>query len=147
MSYYNEVTKPNSERIFNCTTAALAVNPSDHEGKIILLGAATITATLPTATGSGAKYTFFTSFTASAQKIQVTTTDTFGGGVSMSTDIGGVTMLCAATSDTLTMNGTDQGGVIGSHVTFRDVAAGKWMVSGFLATTSTEADPWTAAVS
>lgn len=147
MTKYNEMLKIGPHRIVDCTTATLAVNAGDHDEKVILLGAAAITATLPPATGSGAVYTFFTTVQATAQVIQVTATDTFGGGVAISEDIAGVTMLCAVTSDTLTMNGTTKGGLVGSHATFTDVASGKWMVEGFLAANGNEATPWSADVS
>ena len=125
--------------------ATLAVTQEEHAGTTIVLGAAAVTATLPLCIGGGDTYTFFSNFTATAQIITANgAADSFGGGVSISTNITGVTMLCAATTDTCTMNGTTTGGVIGSWVRFTDVAVGKWMVEGFLASTGTEATPWSA---
>lgn len=133
----------------NHTTATLALDEDTHAGTTVLLNKADgITVTLPTSVGKGAKYSFFvgTTFTSNGV-IQVTTTDIIQGGVSVSTDAGGVTILTASTSDTLTMNGSTTGGLKGSFVDFEDVSAGIWKVSGFLVSTGAEATPFSAAVS
>lgn len=133
----------------NHTTATLALDEDTHAGTTVLLNKADgITVTLPTSVGKGANYKFFvgTTFTSNGV-IQVTTTDIMQGGVSVSTDAGGVTILTAATSDTLTMNGSTTGGLKGSFVEFEDVSAGIWKVSGFLVSTGAEATPFSAAVS
>ena len=56
------------------------------------------------------------------------------------------TELAVAGDDTLTMNGTTTGGLIGSWVQFTDVTAALWMVNGFLASSGTEATVFSAAV-
>lgn len=133
----------------NHTTATLALDEDTHAGTTVLLNKADgITVTLPASVGKGAIYKFFvgTTFTSNGV-IQVTTTDIMQGGVAVSTDAAGVTILTAATSDTLTMNGSTTGGLKGSFVEFEDVSAGIWKVSGFLVSTGAEATPFSAAVS
>lgn len=134
----------------NVTASTLTVDRDTHAGTIVTVNrAAGCTVTLPASAGKGDEYTFYVGTTISSNsfKIQVANgTDTFAGGVAISTDIAGVTMLCGGTDDTITMSGSTTGGVAGSWVTVKDVAAGKWMVSGFLCSTGTEATPFSAAV-
>ena len=131
------------------SVTGLAVSGGSPASKVYDIAlAATHTSTLPPALGTGDLYIFFTSITATGDHIiQVTTTDIIQGGVSISTDIAGVTMLTASTTDTITMSGSTTGGVKGSWVSLRDVATGIWMLDGFLASTGTEATPFSAAVS
>jgi hypothetical protein len=132
-------------------TAATTLNADSHAGNVVVLNSTTgRIITLPAATGKGDEYTLFISATVSSGShvlvVSAGTTDSFGGGVCLSTDIGGTNMLAAADSDTITMNGSTTGGVVGSWLFVKDVAAGKWMLDGFLACTGTEATPFSAAV-
>ncbi len=132
-------------------TASATVNRDTHEGNVTRLSAAAgLTVTLPASAGKGDEYEFFvlTTVTSNNYIIAVANaTDIMQGGVALSTDIGGTNMLASSTSDTITMNGSTKGGLIGSWVRLKDVAAGFWMVEGFMVTTGTEADPFSAAVS
>lgn len=132
-------------------TASTTVSKDTHAGTVVNLSAAAgLTVTLPASTGKGDEYAFFvlTTVTSNDYIIAVANaTDVMQGGVALSTDIGGTNMLTASTSDTITMNGSTKGGLIGSHVRLKDVSAGFWQVSGFLVCTGTEADPFSAAVS
>jgi len=133
----------------NVTAATLTLDPDVHAGAVVTINlAATQTTTLPASVGDGSVYTIQIGTTKTGdQIIQVANaTDVINGGVSMSTDIGGTNMLAAATSDTITMNGSTTGGVAGSWVRLTDVKAGFWMLEGFLCTTGTEATPFSAAV-
>lgn len=131
-------------------TAATTLTRGRHGNLVVVLDSATgRTITMPASTGSGDVYTIYVKTTVSSGShvIQVAnSTDVMNGGVAISTDIAGVTMLAAATSDTITMNGSTTGGLAGSQVTLTDVVAGFWMVSGFLVSTGAEATPWSAAV-
>lgn len=134
--------------VVDVSSAAVTIDAS-HAGKIITLNrAAGITATLPAAEGTGNVYTFFvgTTLTGSGIIQAASAADSFGGGVGVATDAAGVTAPTAATSDTLTMNGSTTGGIVGSMVKFTDVAAGKFMVEGQLVSTGSEATPFSAAV-
>ena len=134
----------------NVTASTLTVDRDNHAGAVVTVNrAAGCVVTLPASIGKGDEYTFFVGTTISSNsfKVQVANaSDTLAGGVSISTDIGGVTMLAGGTDDTITMSGSTTGGVAGSFVKLVDVALNKWMVSGFLASTGTEATPFSAAV-
>ena len=132
------------------TAATLTLDPDVHHGNVVNINlAATQTTTLPASAGNGQCYTIFIQTTKTGnQIIQVANaTDVIYGGVAISTDIAGVTMLTASTTDTITMNGSTTGGIFGSWVRLTDVASGYWMLEGFLASTGTEATPFSAAVS
>lgn len=131
-------------------TASLTLDRDTHAGNVLKIDAAAgMTVTLPASTGKGDEYTIFvgTTVTSNSYVIQVTGTDIFAGGIALSTDIGGTNLLTAATTDTITMNGSTTGGLKGSFVKVKDVASGIWMLEGFLQCTGTEATPFSAAVS
>ena len=131
-------------------TASATLSFETHgEGVVKCDAAAGMTVTLPSTTGSGGSFLIFfgTTVTSNDYIVQVTTTDIFSGGVSMSTDIAGTNLLTAATTDTITMDGAEKGGLIGSWLRVTDVAAGVWALEGFLKTTGVEATPFSAAVS
>lgn len=104
-----------------------------------------LTVTLPAATGSGDVYRFYVATTVTADcTIAALGTDIMQGAVAVSTDIGGTVAPCTATSDKLVMNGSTTGGLLGSYVECRDVASAKWVVSGALIASGTEATPFSA---
>lgn len=131
-------------------TAATTLDDDAYAGRTINLNSTTgRIVTLPAATGSGATYTIFVGATVSSGShvIRVASaSDVMQGAVSIATDIAGVTCPTTSTSDTLTMNGSTTGGVIGSMVELQDIATGIWSVSGALVSTGTEATPFSAAV-
>ena len=138
-----------TDGISTVTAATLTVTP-DSNGQIINLSrAAGVTVTLPAATGSNAVYTFetATSVTSNNNVIQVANaTDVMNGFAS----VGGTTASVFGTlpaSDTITMNGTTTGGLIGSHVQVTDIAAGYYLVQASLVGSGTPATPFSAAVS
>lgn len=106
------------------------------------------TIVLPASDGTGSTFTIFVGITLTTSLVieVANATDTIGGGVAISTDIAGVTMLAAATTDTITLNGSTTGGLVGSWVRLTDVAAGKWMLEGFLCSSGAEGTPFSAAV-
>lgn len=131
-------------------TASFTAGGGNPAGKVYILNAAAgLTVTMPAASGTGNKYIFHvgTTVTSNNYVIQAASaSDVFNGGVAISTDIAGVTMLAAATTDTITMNGSTTGGLVGSRVELTDVASGVWSLSGFLCSTGVEATPFSAAV-
>jgi hypothetical protein len=131
-------------------TASATVNKDTHAFNTTRLSAAAgLTVTLPASVGKGDEYEFFviTNVTSNNYIIAVANTaDIMAGVVSISTDIGGVTCLATATDDTITMNGSTKGGLIGSTVKLKDVSAGVWQVTGALVSSGTEATPFSAAV-
>lgn len=132
------------------TTATLTVTAATHGGRVVSLNKADgITITLPAATGTGTRYFFGVTTTLTSDGvIQVANaTDVINGGVIVATDTSGLVVPTAATSDTITMNGTTTGGIKGSNLILTDVASGLFTVSGFLVASGAEATPFSAAVS
>lgn len=112
--------------------------------------AAGMTVTLPASAGTGDVFKLVVGTTVTSNNfiVQVANgTDVINGGVAISTDIAGITMLASGTDDTITMNGSTKGGVKGSWVKLTDVATGLWVLEGFLVSTGAEATPFSAAVS
>ena len=131
-----------------------AVTESVNEGKINLLGEvggnASLTVTLPAATGGGACYHFKVSVVnTSNYVIQVVGNDTMDGHIVSLADGGDTTVgwETASDSDTITMNATTKGGVsIGDWVELCDTAADQWSVTGVTTSSGTEATPFSAAI-
>jgi hypothetical protein len=135
----------------NTATASVTLDDDGYAGRPLVINAAAgLTVTLPAATGSGATYEIIVGTTVSSNSyiIQVANaSDVMMGTLGVATDIAGVTCPTTSTSDTITMNGSTTGGVLGSRVVLTDAAANKWAVSGALVSTGTEATPFSAAVS
>lgn len=134
------------------TTSTVTVTAAAHAGqKLIFDKADGIVATLPAATGSGNSYEFLvvTSVTSNSYKIQVAnSTDVMVGTAVLFQDAGDtvVGFATASTSDTLTMNGTTQGGLLGARAVVTDAKSGVWHVTYVSDASSTEASPFSAAV-
>ena len=132
-----------------------AITAAAHSGRKLYMGEvggnAAATFTLPAATGSGATYHFIVSVVnTSNYVIQVTGDDTIDGSVILHQDSANtvVSFNTAATSDTITLNGTTKGGVsIGDELTLIDSASNQYTVKGVLTASGTEATPFSAAVS
>lgn len=143
------MTSPNMTNLngVTVTDSTLAVTADGHSGVTVVLSrAAGITVTLPEATGSFAKYRFViaTTVTSNDYIIQVTGDDTMQGRALL-TD--GNVYDAGATADTITMNGTTKGGILGTVVECEDIAADKWHVFVNAVSSGTEATPFSAAVS
>jgi hypothetical protein len=130
------------------------ITAAAHSGRKLYMGEvggnAAATFTLPAATGSGATYHFIVSVVnTSNYVIQVTGDDTIDGSVILHQDSANtvVSFNTAATSDTITLNGTTKGGVsIGDELTLIDAATDQYIVKGVLTASGTEATPFSAAV-
>ena len=68
------------------------------------------------------------------------------GVLAVVTDASGIVVNAGTTDDTITMNQTTTGGLVGSFVELEDVASGVWMVTGTLVSSGAEGDPFSAAV-
>ena len=138
-------------------TATDAITAAEHAGRTIVLNAAdaastAVVCTLPAATGTGNVYNFIigvVSAAAGMYVIQVVGDDTIDGQVHIGIDDGASkSFKTAATSDTITLNGTTKGGVsIGDTITLTDIAADQWAVGGLLVGSGTIVTPFSAAVS
>lgn len=125
-----------------------------HEGRITTLtgSGSAFTRTLPAATGTGAIYRFSVGVAnTSNHVINVTTTDIMHGVImSGDTDDGTTDYIwqTAADSDTITLNGTATGGIVGDWIELRDTVSGTWEVFGYTNSSgASEATPFSAAVS
>lgn len=134
------------------TAATLAVT-SASAGQIIPLNrAAGIAVTLPATSGSGASYRFYigTTITSNTTTIKVANaTDVMAGTaiVANDTDASASIFETAASSDTITFDGSTTGGIAGTMVELVDVASGTWWVRITGSATGTEATPFSATVS
>ena len=130
------------------TATPLTARTDVHAGSVTLLDrAAGITTTLPAATGSGATYLFVVKTTASGGSyiIQVANaSDVMTGTATLLAD-GGDTVVAfatAASSDTITLNGTTTGGIAGASVEVIDVATNLYWVRVLSDASGTEATPF-----
>ena len=141
-------------------TATDAITEAEHAGKTLSMaevgGNAACTFTLPAATGTGNVYKFIVGVVNTSNYIikVADATDTIDGQVIVTNDstAGGTASVIswptAATSDTITLNGTTTGGVgIGDYIELTDLIANQYVVSGMLKASGTEATPFSATVS
>jgi len=110
------------------------------------------TVTLPAASGTGNVYKFFvkTTVTSNDYIIQVASADDTMAGVAVVANDGGATASIfetVAASDTITLDGSTTGGILGGQIEIQDVASGVFSVVVRGAATGTEATPFSAAVS
>jgi hypothetical protein len=132
--------------------ATLTCTADTHAGRTIVISAvAGCAVTLPAATGTGSVYRFIigATITSNSTTIKVAnTTDVMSGRAFVISD-GAAAVLgyaTGATSDTITLNGTTLGGLIGDHIEIIDAIAGTFAVRVFTAATGTEATPFSATV-
>jgi hypothetical protein len=135
------------------TGATLTITPDVHAGRTIVINAAAGCAvTLPNATGTGSVYRFVigTTITSNSTTIKVNNaTDVMSGRAYVISDNSAAVLgyATASTSDTITLNGSTLGGIIGDHIEIIDAIAGTYTVRVFTAGTGTEATPFSATVS
>jgi hypothetical protein len=146
---------PGASSVVAHTAATLSVTEAAHSGRLITVAKADgTTITLPAATGTGAEYTFIVT-------TAITTSNTLVVQVASASDVmvGAVTAIglsteadesaafvTAADSDTITMNGTTTGGLVGTKIVLRDIASGSWVVEVLSVGSGTLATPFSAAV-
>ena len=140
-----------SDSLVSATAATLTVTSALHSGRTVLLDrAAGQAVTLPAATGSGNTYKFFvvTTTTSNSTTIKVVGDDVMAGAaiVANDSDASASIFETAATSDTITFNGSTTGGIKGATVELQDVAADLWSVRIVGAATGSEATPFSATV-
>lgn len=132
--------------------ATLTLDRHIHRDTVVNLArAAGVTVTLPAASGSGDRYYVHVSVAVTSNNhiIQVANAnDTMAGEITTATTTTGAGTHEAAggTDDTITMNGTTSGGLIGSNFEFVDVAANLWLVNGHMVGSGSLATPLSAAV-
>jgi hypothetical protein len=134
------------------TAATYTLTAEAHSGTALVLNrAAGTTCTLPAALGYGSQFEFVVGATVTSNSdiIKVAnSTDVMSGVAVVAQDAAdtAVAFETAATSDTITLNGSTTGGIKGDRIILKDVAAGLWSVSLILSGTGTEATPFSATV-
>lgn len=135
--------------------STLTVSKATHHGRDIALDTlAGTTITLPTASGSGARFRFLVTVTATSNShiIKVGNgTDVMRGFINNHDQDGTTAAMykAASTDDTITMNRTTTGGVIGDWVECVDMLSGYWWINGIIGCVagSNVATPFSATVS
>jgi hypothetical protein len=133
-------------------TASATLTAASNAGRTMNLNVASgATVTLPAASGTGNIYRFFvqTTVTSNSYIIQVANSNDTMAGVAIVANDGGNTASIfetVAASDTITLNGSTTGGILGGTIEIQDVAANKFSVVARGAATGTEATPFSAAV-
>lgn len=141
-----------STRLVLASAATLTVTLAAHDQKVIVLNrAAGVTATLPAAIGSGAvfRFTTGTAVTSNSNIIRVAdNTDVMSGSIYVTDQAAGTgtEFNTLATSDTITMNGSTSGGLVGGILTLIDVALNLYVVHGNIIGTGVEVTPFSATV-
>jgi hypothetical protein len=141
-----------SARLVSASAATLAVTVADHSDRIVVLNrAAGVTATLPAATGSGAvfRFTTGTAVTSNNNIIKVAdATDVMSGSLYVTDQAAGTgtEFSTTTTSDTITMNGSTSGGLVGGILTLIDVATDRYAIHGNIIGTGVEVTPFSATV-
>lgn len=144
----------------NVTAATLTIPSSntteEYNGKTFpLSNAAGIVVTLPAATGTQASYAFLavTSVTSNSYKIQTASASDYMVGHASVSGANAANSVVVSTvgstttgSDTITMNGSTTGGLVGSYVIVTDIATNIWLVNGSLVGSGAAATPFSAAV-
>lgn len=150
-SNLNNLALSKSPVVLNIAT--VTVNASEHANvPLVFNRAAGVVVTLPAATGTGNCYKFYvnTSVTSNSYKIQVANATDIMAGLAFGDDGDGEPANgwpTTSTSDTITMDGSTQGGIKGDCWEIVDIASGLFHVKGFITQSGTEATPFSAAVS
>lgn len=132
-----------SNRPFPISTATLIINRGVHDNKALVWGVvAGTTATLPVATGSGARYRFVVGTASNANVVSATGSSFTGGYVQNDAgDTSAATadfMIAATGNNTFSPTTVGGGGAVGDWIQFEDIAPLIYAVSG---AGSTSTDP------
>lgn len=148
-----DVLREEMGAIVTTTATELTLTAALHAGRTVkVASAAPIAIRLPAATGTGNRYdlVFSVAATGTASTIKCTGTDDMEAGVAVfdtsATDITAIAFAATATDDTITVNGTTQGGVRGAWVSLVDVETGLWGVRYTSPATGSYATPFSATV-
>lgn len=134
-------------------TASATLTKKAHAGTVINASAAAgMTLTLPASSGDGSRFFIRVKTTVTSNNLIVAVanaTDVMTGGAWLAQDAADTVVMfeTAATSDTITMNGSTKGGILGDWIELVDADSGFWQVRVMGSATGTEATPFSAAVS
>lgn len=134
-------------------TAATTLTKKAHGNAVIVWNSTTGAAlTLPASSGDGTKFEVVMNklIGSGTFKLQVANATDVMAGIAVTVDDDGVpanAWATSATSDTISMDGSTQGGKVGDRITAIDMASGFWQVNVWSNESGTEATPFSAAVS
>lgn len=134
-------------------TASTTLSKKTHAGTIVNASAAAgMTLTLPASTGKGDTYVVRVKTTVTSNNLIIAVanaTDVMTGYALLAQDSADTAVMfeTASTSDTITMNGSTKGGIVGDLIELVDADSGFWQVRVIGSATGTEATPFSAAVS
>ena len=138
-------------------TANTTITVASHAGRVLLCNDAdgvftlpSIVVTEPTDKGDpsqlcnlGAQFTFVVVTAATDMDITTDGTDKFVGGLyTGKDDASGKVFISGASNDVITMNGTTQGGLVGSIVKVTAMASAKYAVEGIILGSGTIVTPF-----
>jgi len=138
--------------VVNTTATSLTITAALHAGKTVTLSSAVpIAVVLPQATGTGLTYKFQVQVvaTGTAHTIAVANATDVMQGIAYALTTSSDNVIgyhTTATSDTISLNGTTKGGVVGDIIEITDVKTGFFSVKLFTAPTGSYATPFSAAV-
>ena len=132
-------------------TASRAITSADAGAVIVVNAAAGLTLTLPASAGTGEAFEIIVGTTVTSNNLVVSVanaSDVMTGQCIIAQDAADtlVSFETAASSDTITMNGSTKGGIKGDRIVLKDIAANLWSVSIIASATGVEATPFSAAV-
>jgi len=133
-------------------TASTTLDDRQVGAVVVVNAAAGLSLTLPDASGSGRSYEIVIGTTVTSNNVIVqvaNAADVMTGVAVLGQDAADTAVLfeTAATSDTITLNGSTKGGINGDRIVIKDVGADLWLVQLIGSATGTEATPFSAAVS
>jgi len=135
---------------FPSLTGARTINLADDHLKTFVLNAAAGQAiTLPTSIGDGLIVRFLvgTTITSNTTTIKVGKHADIMQGTAYLAESGTLSaFLAGAADDTITLNGSTTGGIIGDRIDFFDMAKGKWQVTVWAQGSGTMATPFSSTV-
>lgn len=158
---FSSFSRPFIRKMLDNKVTSLAVSTTltkkayaGNNNTILMGGAGSArTFTLPAATGTGDVYKFVVgAVNTSNYVIKVANASDVMYGNVITNSTGDTPDLAqpwptAADSDTITLNGTTQGGVaVGDFITVQDIATNKWSVFGVTTSSGAEATPFSAGV-
>lgn len=132
-------------------TASTTLDDRHTQTLCTINAAAGLTLTLPAATGTGRTFNFLVGTTVTSGSVAIkvaSASDTMAGLASLAQDAADTVVVfeTAATSDTITLNGSTTGGIKGDTIMLRDAQNGLWQVQMAGSGTGIEATPFSATV-
>jgi hypothetical protein len=134
------------------SATTLSVTATQHGGRIISVNTTVpIALTLPQSLGTGNRYEIIiaTLATATPHTIKVANATDILAGISLvaQTDTAQVNgFLTTATDDTISLNGTTKGGIVGDKIVIVDIATGVFQVTATVGSSGTVVTPFSATV-